>query len=79
MRIACCSITVDKWSFFVVEDNRKDPRRIMWSADNSGGTSSLIMTDDEDEQEEEIPIHGPEEPLTSGYRNDIGWYFKILI
>lgn len=49
----------------------------MWFGDNnSGGTSRMLMMDeDEQEEEEEIPIHGPEEPLTSGYQPDIGWYF----
>ncbi|CAE1329867.1 SLC2A12 [Acanthosepion pharaonis] len=31
----------------------------------------LMMDEDEQEEEEEIPIHGPEEPLTSGYQPDI--------
>lgn len=47
----------------------------MWFGDNnSGGTSRMLMMDEdeqEQEEEEEIPIHGPEEPLTSGYQPDI--------
>lgn len=44
----------------------------MWFGDNnSGGTSRMLMMDEDEQEEEEIPIHGPEEPLTSGYQPDI--------
>lgn len=51
----------------------------MWFGDNnSGGTSRMLMMDEDEQEEEEIPIHGPEEPLTSGYQPDIGWYFLFI-